>query len=686
MKINGSLVFDASSSSEIQNLRVQKYAGNAVPTHTAADVGRLIYATSTAGSYTANTIYIGGASSWVPLATGGDAASMMAELDAFEAAFGDMIKSDGTFDATVFSGNLAGAATVKELFTKLQTALASEATARAAADTTLQGNIGTVASDLAAEVTRATGAESTLTTNLASEVTRATAAEATLTTGLSNEVTRAQAAEATLTTNLAAEVTRATAAEATLTTNLAAEVTRATAAEGVLQDNIGTEEAARIAGDATNATAISTEQTRATTAEGLLSDRITQEVSGRTAADDALAAALAAETSARTTADAAHTSAITAEVNRATAAEQALSNKIDSAVAGMTWEAPVDDHVVNHTAVDLVGKADGYRVVDTTDFKMYTVTGGVFDAGEALVDGAAFFNRTTDVPYVFNGTALVQFNGASGLDAGAGLSLTGNTLNIGSDGTIVVNADTIGVAQSVLNSITVVASDLAAEVTRATTAEQGLSGRIDTEHAHHVAGDAALQAAIDAEVARAEAAEAAEATARAAAVSAEATARAAADTVLQGNIDAEATRAQAAEAALTTAVSTEAAARAAADTTLTNNLAAEVTRATGVEVDLQDQVDAADDALADEVVRATAAEDALAAKIGKMYFLYSGASASSHTVTHNLGQKYCNVTVVDASNEVVIPQSISFTDANELVVTFNTSIVCKVIVMGLASA
>jgi len=89
---------------------------------------------------------------------------------------------------------------------------------------------------LASEATTRATADTTLTTNIANEVTRATAAEATLTTNLTAEVTRATAAEATLTTNLAAEVTRATAAESTLTTNLAAEVTRATAAEVLKED------------------------------------------------------------------------------------------------------------------------------------------------------------------------------------------------------------------------------------------------------------------------------------------------------------------------------------------------------------------------------------------------------------------------------------------------------------------
>lgn len=67
----------------------------------------------------------------------------------------------------------------------------------------------------------------------------------------------------------------------------------------------------------------------------------------------------------------------------------------------------------------------------------------------------------------------------------------------------------------------------------------------------------------------------------------------------------------------------------------------------------------------------------------KVYFLYDGASATTHTVTHGLNQKYCNVTVVEtATDEVVIPQSITFDSATQLTVTFNSAIACKVVVMG----
>ena len=71
-------------------------------------------------------------------------------------------------------------------------------------------------------------------------------------------------------------------------------------------------------------------------------------------------------------------------------------------------------------------------------------------------------------------------------------------------------------------------------------------------------------------------------------------------------------------------------------------------------------------------------------RLTSSYFVYTGSAATSHTVTHTCGVKYCNVTVVDEIDEVIIPQSVTFTAIGSLTVTFNTAIACKVIVMGVA--
>lgn len=99
------------------------------------------------------------------------------------------------------------------------------------------------------------------------------------------------------------------------------------------------------------------------------------------------------------------------------------------------------------------------------------------------------------------------------------------------------------------------------------------------------------------------------------------------------------------------------------------------------------------DELADVEVSAPAAGDTLVYVSGdntfqnrKIYHVYeSPSAATSHTVNHDIGQKYCNVTVVDDTDEVVIPQSITFGGPNTLTVTFTSAINCKVVVMGVNS-
>lgn len=59
-------------------------------------------------------------------------------------------------------------------------------------------------------------------------------------------------------------------------------------------------------------------------------------------------------------------------------------------------------------------------------------------------------------------------------------------------------------------------------------------------------------------------------------------------------------------------------------------------------------------------------------------------ASASHTVTHNIGTKYCQVLVVDESDEVIGVDSIVFTDANELVVGLTQALKIKVIVTTVA--
>lgn len=100
------------------------------------------------------------------------------------------------------------------------------------------------------------------------------------------------------------------------------------------------------------------------------------------------------------------------------------------------------------------------------------------------------------------------------------------------------------------------------------------------------------------------------------------------------------------------------------------------------------QMDVADQAVADAVTAAEGKIDQVVASLNKTYYAHTytntGATAAI-TVAHNLGVKYCNVTVVDDLDEVFIPQAIKFIDANTLEVTLNSDISGTVVVMGHAT-
>lgn len=58
-------------------------------------------------------------------------------------------------------------------------------------------------------------------------------------------------------------------------------------------------------------------------------------------------------------------------------------------------------------------------------------------------------------------------------------------------------------------------------------------------------------------------------------------------------------------------------------------------------------------------------------------------AATSHTITHNLGQQYVSVTVYDQTGPAqIIPQSVTLTDANTVTITFNSAIQCYAVIMG----
>lgn len=609
MKFNGNITLNPLGQSEVQNLVVERLASN--PVVNAAEAGRLIFNTAD------KLFYMNVGDKWVALATGGDAASLQTEVDNIEAALGSLVSASGSFVGAGLSGILAGATSVTEVIERLRAAAASNTTAIG------QEVIDRQAADAAEVVARDAA--------------------------IAVETAAREAALAAAAGDVATEVADLVAADAALQTALDTEAATRAAADIALQTAVDNEATARADGDAALQAAITADAKTRGDADTALSDRITLEVTDRTNADTALAAAVAKEAADRELADDDFQIALDAEITARSAEDVLLHNKIESAIAGLTWENAVDKIVADVTLESLVGVADGTRLVDQATNKIFTVTGEALDAGEVLVEGAAFFDKETDVPYVFNGVALTQFNGASSITAGAGLVKAGNTLDIVSTtGSITVTADSIDVSEAVLGSITTVATNLASEVTRATTAESGLGDRIDDEAEARIAADAVMTSAYEA-----------------------------GDAAVAATVTAEVTRAKAAEQLLQDNIAAEAAARIAAD-------AAEVIArdaAIALEATAREQV-ATD--LAAEVARATAAEAALSANVSKGYHLYEAAeAATSHVVAHNIGSKFCNVTVIDG-DEQIIPQAVVFNSASQLTVTFNVAVKCTVVVMGLA--
>lgn len=73
--------------------------------------------------------------------------------------------------------------------------------------------------------------------------------------------------------------------------------------------------------------------------------------------------------------------------------------------------------------------------------------------------------------------------------------------------------------------------------------------------------------------------------------------------------------------------------------------------------------------------------DAIGTKAGQSFYEYDGSTSQTvHTITHNIGSKYVGVTVYDSSDNVVIPDRITAVDANTVEVVFASAMTCKALV------
>ena len=485
MKLNGSLLMMASSSSEIKHLHLEKVVTN--PAITTSDVGRVIYNTTTGNLLCGKLIQ--GVAQWVSI--GGEGGGMQGEIDAIEASLG--LKPDGTFDPTKFVGNLAGQTSYVTLIARIQQLVATNAQlidaeiaratgaeqALAAQNGNIAQAIETNALAIAAETTRATAAEDaitarlddvdpgTLRADLDAEILRAKGAETNNTTMIKEETARAKAAEVVLDGKIAAvdtagirlelqaEVTRATGAEAQITATVTAEEQRAKAAEVALGVRIDEVDASAIRAD------LDAEVVRATSEEAVLDGKITTE---------------------RT---------------RATGVEAEIKLSIQEMKDAETWLAPVNFVVNDHTDKD--GIPAGQRVLDKTDWKIYTsLAGGGFSPGKALVKGAAFDSLEDMQVYVFDGVNIASVGGGSSVTAGPGVKVTNNRVEIVSPlNTLNPGVGTLDIAPAFVSKVDGVVAGLVTETSRATAAEGANATAITDEVTRAKAAEVALGTRID---------------------------------------------------------------------------------------------------------------------------------------------------------------------------------------------
>ena len=414
-------------------------------------------------------------------------------------------------------------------------------------------------------------------------------------------------------------------------------------------------------------TALAAEVTRATDAEGVLTTDLAAEVTRATGAEGTLTTNLAAEVTRATDAEAAIAQDLADEITARGLAELAIQNEIEAKLNGLNWKTSVRAIEINANlsltgaaTVDDVVLADGDRVAviaqtEPADNGIYVVnTAGAwtrstdFDGTSPIneINSAAFFVEEgtsladtgwTQINQVntvgTDAIAFTQFNGAAGIGAGAGLYKTGNTLEIGEGAGIVVTADAIEVALASAGGLGFDGSDAVQVVADGTSLTVSASGVKVSDTLTTEIG--ALRTDL----------------------TSEASTRGTADAALQTELDA-----------------TQVGAGLAADGTLdaftgANYVsAADSLRAAVVALDTQAKANA--DAVAAANTRLT----------DSMYLYTSGASADTHVVTHNLGQQFTQVTVIDSTNQVIIPDSVTFDSANQLTVVFSSAIDCKVVV------
>ena len=427
-------------------------------------------------------------------------------------------------DSTL-QGNIDGVSTdLSDYEASNDAALSTEVADRASADTQLQNNIDGVAGDLTQEIsdreadvdaeeTRAIAAEGSIASDLADYE---TSNDAALSTEVADRIadvdaeeTRALAAEGVIADNLSTELVARASADVVLQDNIDAEETRAIAAEGSIASDLSDYETSNDAALSTEVADriadVDAEQLRAETAEGVIEDNLSTELVDRASADTVLEGKIVTEETARISGDA------------------SLATRIDNLNNDFATDIEVSEAVSVETARAIA--AEGSIASDLSDYE------------------------------------------------------TSNDAALSTELVARASADTV------------LQGNIDAEETRALAAEGVIEDNLSTELVDRAAADVVLQGNIDAEETRAIAAEGSIAsdlsdyeTSNDAALSTEVADRIA-------DVDAEETRALAAEGVIADNLSTELVDRAAADNDLSTDITAEETARISGDASLTTRID-----------------------------------------------------------------------------------------------
>lgn len=357
--------------------------------------------------------------------------------------------------------------------------------------------------------------------------------------------------------------------------------------------------------------------------------------------------------------------------------DAATKNYVDQALTGLDFQADVLNTQTDNTLDPGATPATGDRYIITDPANLNANFGSITGvaAGDIVEYDGTNFKVVYDVStegsgalawdraaaqFVYYNTSWTGFGGLDSLVAGSGLAKTGNTLNVNmgagiaqlptdevgldlkTDGGLAIVDPTSGAASTATDAVLALKLDGSTLASTSTGVKVAASGVTATEIASSVAGNG-----------------------------------------LQGG-NGTALSVQASDGISVGAGGIS------LDTAFGDARYAQLSGATftGAVVLAADPTANLEPATKQYVDNAAASTTALETRLTQGYYVYDGSAnvVTTHTVNHGMGNKYVDVTVVDASDEVILPQSISFTDTNNLNVVLSSAEGVRVIVNGLKAA